>query len=110
MENLHHHILGIYDTKEEAQQTMSRLMELGLSGFQLNLIEPGSVPVGAPTNPDAQVLSNLQLSHTDLEKEHAFADIMKQALLNGQVVLMGHTTDEEQTALAQGVINGSMTH
>ncbi|HEU4708227.1 MAG TPA: hypothetical protein VFS17_02850 [Methylophilaceae bacterium] len=106
MEDLHHHILGIYDSKAEAQQTMSRLMELGLSGTQLNLIEPGSVPVGLPSV-DAPVLTNLR--RADLDHVRAFADLMKQALLSGQVVLMGHTTNQEQTTLAQGVINGSLT-
>jgi hypothetical protein len=110
MENLHHHILGIYSSREEAQQTMSRLMELGLSGAQLNLIEPGDVPVGVPSQPVRAILSNVEMLHADLEREHGFADIMKQALLNGQVVLMGHTTTEEQTTRAQGVINGLMNN
>lgn len=109
MERLHHHILGVYPSKEEALQVMSRLLELGLGYEQLNLIEPGEVPVGAPTECRAhQLLTNVDISDIDLNAERAFSDIVKKALINGQVVIAGHTTTEQQTARAQSVINRSM--
>lgn len=109
MEKLHHHILGIYPSREEAQQAMTRLLELGLDNEQLNLIEPGDVPVGAPTEWRAhQLLTNIDLSDIDLNAERAFSDIVKKALIKGQAVIAGHTTTEQQTARAQSVINQTM--
>lgn len=88
---------------------MSRLLELGLDNEQLNLIEPGEVPVGAPTEVRAhQPLTNIDLSDVDLNEERAFSDIVKKALINGQVVIAGHTTTEQQAVRAQSVINQSM--
>lgn len=111
MDNLHHHILGVYPTRDAAQQALSRLLELGLNREQLNLIEPGEVPVGEPTRLDASALvTNMDLNRVDLDGERVFSDIVKQALREGQVVIAGHTTTEEQTAWAQGVLNQSMHH
>ena len=111
MENLHHHILGVYPSLEDAQQALSQLLELGLEQEQLNLIEPGEVPVGAPIRLRADALvTNMELGRVDLDGDRVFSDIVKQALLEGQVVLAGHTTTEEQTACAQGVINQTMRH
>lgn len=109
MEKLHYHILGVYPSMDEARQALSQLLELGLDREQLNLIEPGQVPVGAPSELRAhQLLTNIDLSGIDLDAERAFSDIVKKALIDGQVVIAGHTTTEEQTRLAQGVINHSM--
>jgi hypothetical protein len=109
--DLHHHILGVYSSREAAQQAMSRLLELGLDREQLNLIEPGDVPVGEPVRLDARALvTNMNLNGVDLNGERVFSDIVKQALLEGQVVVAGHTTTEAQTARAQEVLNQSMRH
>lgn len=109
MEELHHHILGVYSSRNEAHQAMFRLLGLGLEKEQLNLIEPGQVPVGAPSEVRAhRLLTNIHLEDIDLDAERAFSDIVKKALINGQVVLTGHTTTKEQTARAQAVINHSM--
>jgi len=109
MTNLHHHILGVYPSRDEAQQAMSQLLELGLDSEQLNLIEPGDVPVGAPSRLRAdQLVTNMDIANLDLDGERIFSDIVKKALLEGQVVLAGHTTTEEQTTRAQGIINRSM--
>lgn len=111
MENLHHHILGVYPSREAAQQALSQLLELGLDEEQLNLIGPGEVPVGEPTRLRADALvTNMELGQVDLDGDRVFSDIVKQALLEGQVVLAGHTTTEQQTACAQGVINRTMQH
>lgn len=109
MTNLHHHILGVFPSRNEAQEALSQLLELGLDPEQLNLIEPGDVPVGAPTRLNAdQLVTNMDISELDLDGERMFSDIVKKALLEGQVVLAGHTTTEEQTARAQNIINQSM--
>ena len=111
MENLHHHILGVYPSLEAAQQALSQLLALGLEQEQLNLIEPGEVPVGEPIRLRADALvTNMEMGRVDLDGDRVFSDIVKQALLEGQVVLAGHTTTEEQTASAQGVINRTMQH
>lgn len=109
MTNLHHHILGVFPSRLEAQQALSQLLELGLDPEQLNLIEPGDVPVGPPARLRAdQLVTNMDIANLDLDGERIFSDIVKKALLEGQVVLAGHTTTEEQTARAQGIINQSM--
>jgi len=111
MTNLHHHILGVYPSLEEAQQTLSQLLDLGLDQEQLNIIEPGDVPVGPPAKLNAgQLLTNMDIASLDLDGERMFSDIVKKALLEGQVVLAGHTTTEEQTERAQGIINQTMHH
>lgn len=109
MENLHHHILGIYSSKHEAEQTRQQLLQLGLNDEQLNLIEPGDVPVGAPSKLRAgELLTNIDIPHADLEQNRVFSDLIKKALIEGRIVLLGHTTTEEQTERAQGVLNSSM--
>lgn len=109
--DLHHHILGVYSSREAAQQAMSRLLELGLDREQLNLIEPGDVPVGVPVRLKADALvTNMDIARLDLDAERMFSDIVKKALLEGQVVLAGHTTTAEQTERAQEVLNQSMRH
>jgi len=111
MKNLHHHILGVYPSLEEAIKAHSQLIELGLDRQQLNLIEPGDVPVGPPVRLSPEtLLTNMDVASLDLDDERMYSDVIKKALLEGQVVLAGHTTDEEQTNRAQGIINRSMQH
>jgi hypothetical protein len=109
MTNLHHHILGVFPSRHEAQQALSQLLAMGLDAEQLNLIEPGDVPVGSPARLTAdQLVTNMDIANLDLDGERIFSDIVKKALHEGQVVLAGHTTTEEQTERAQGIINQSM--
>jgi hypothetical protein len=111
MGELHHHILGVYPSLEAATNAYSQLMELGLDAEQLNLIEPGDVPVGSPVRLSQKtLLTNMEIASLDLDGERVFSDLVKKALLEGQVVLAGHTTNEEQTNRAQDIINRIMQH